>query len=37
MVSVREKYAKPLIGHFKKAGTTPKQKVVEFRVFRVEI
>ena len=27
---------KPLIGHFKKAGTTPKQKVVEFRDFRVE-
>jgi large subunit ribosomal protein L3 len=26
---------KPLIGHFKKAGTTPKQKVVEFRDFRV--
>ena len=28
--------SKPLIGHFKKAGTTPKQKVVEFRDFRVE-
>ncbi|MEX2513605.1 MAG: 50S ribosomal protein L3 [Cyclobacteriaceae bacterium] len=27
---------KPLIGHFKKAGTTPKQKVVEFRDFRIE-
>lgn len=27
---------KPLIGHFKKAGTTPKRKVVEFRDFRVE-
>ncbi len=27
---------KPLIGHFKKAGTTPKHKVVEFRDFRVE-
>jgi large subunit ribosomal protein L3 len=27
---------KPLIGHFKKAGTTPKQKVVEFRDVRVE-
>jgi large subunit ribosomal protein L3 len=27
---------KPLIGHFKKAGTSPKQKVVEFRDFRVE-
>jgi len=26
---------KPLVGHFKKAGTTPKQKVVEFRDFRV--
>jgi large subunit ribosomal protein L3 len=27
---------KPLMGHFKKAGTTPKMKVVEFRDFRVE-
>lgn len=27
---------KPLMGHFKKAGTTPKRKVVEFRDFRVE-
>jgi large subunit ribosomal protein L3 len=27
---------KPLMGHFKKAGTTPKWKVVEFRDFRVE-
>ena len=27
---------KPLLGHFKKAGTTPKRKVVEFRDFRVE-
>jgi large subunit ribosomal protein L3 len=28
--------SKPLMGHFKKAGTTPKRKVVEFRDFRVE-
>lgn len=27
---------KALIGHFKKANTTPKRKVVEFRDFRVE-
>ena len=27
---------KPLVGHFKKAGTTPKRKVVEFRDFRTE-
>lgn len=27
---------KPLLGHFKKAGTSPKRKVVEFRDFRVE-
>ena len=27
---------KALMGHFKKAGTTPKRKVVEFRDFRVE-
>lgn len=27
---------RPLMGHFKKAGTTPKRKVVEFRDFRVE-
>ncbi len=27
---------KALIGHFKKANTTPKKKVVEFRDFRVE-
>lgn len=26
---------KPLIGHFKKAGTTPKRKVVEFRDYEV--
>jgi large subunit ribosomal protein L3 len=25
-----------MIGHFKKAGTTPKQKVVEFKEFEVE-
>ncbi len=25
--------SKPLVGHFKKAGTTPKQKVVEFKEF----
>ena len=28
--------SRPLIGHFKKAGTTPKQKVVEFKEFVVE-
>ena len=28
---------KPLIGHFKKAGTTPKQKVVEFRDFNGQV
>ncbi|HHL52573.1 MAG TPA: 50S ribosomal protein L3 [Flammeovirgaceae bacterium] len=27
---------KPLIGHFAKAGTTPKKEVVEFRDFKVE-
>ena len=27
---------KALMGHFKKAGTTPKRKVVEFRDFRME-
>ena len=27
---------KALLGHFKKAGTTPKKEVVEFRDFRVE-
>ncbi len=27
---------KPLIGHFKKAGTTPKRKVVEFRDYDFE-
>lgn len=33
----KEKHtSKPLMGHFKKAGTTPKRKVVEFRDFRVE-
>ena len=26
---------KPLIGHFKKAGTTPKRKVIEFRDYEV--
>ncbi|MCF0057546.1 MULTISPECIES: 50S ribosomal protein L3 [unclassified Dyadobacter] len=26
----------PLIGHFKKAGTTPKHKLVEFKEFEVE-
>jgi len=25
--------SKPLIGHFKKAGTTPKSKIVEFKTF----
>ncbi|QRR02312.1 50S ribosomal protein L3 [Dyadobacter sandarakinus] len=28
--------SQPLIGHFKKAGTTPKQKLVEFKEFDVE-
>jgi len=28
--------AKPLVGHFKKANTTPKKEVVEFRDFRKE-
>jgi large subunit ribosomal protein L3 len=28
--------SKPLIGHFKKANTTPKRAVVEFRDFRAE-
>ena len=28
--------SQPMIGHFKKAGTTPKQKVVEFKEFEVE-
>ncbi len=28
--------SKPLVGHFKKAGTTPKKKIAEFRDFRVE-
>jgi large subunit ribosomal protein L3 len=27
---------KPMMGHFTKAGTTPKRRVVEFRNFRVE-
>jgi large subunit ribosomal protein L3 len=27
---------KPLVGHFKKAGTTPKRKIAEFRDFRAE-
>lgn len=27
--------SKPMMGHFKKAGTTPKRKVVEFRDFDV--
>ncbi|TDB68814.1 50S ribosomal protein L3 [Arundinibacter roseus] len=26
----------PMLGHFKKAGTTPKQKVVEFKYFEVD-
>lgn len=34
----REKLvSKPLLGHFKKAGTTPKRKVVEFRGFADEL
>src|SRR5688500_12767706 len=28
--------SKALIGHFKKAGTTPKRKVVEFKYFEKE-
>jgi len=28
---------KPLLGHFQKAGTTPKQKVVEFKHFEKEL
>ncbi|NBP69118.1 MAG: 50S ribosomal protein L3, partial [Cytophagia bacterium] len=28
--------SKPLLGHFKKANTTPKRDVVEFRDFRKE-
>jgi len=28
--------SQPLIGHFKKANTTPKQKLVEFKEFEVE-
>lgn len=39
-LSFREKKekntAKPLVGHFKKANTTPKKDVVEFRDFRKE-
>ncbi|NNE55172.1 MAG: 50S ribosomal protein L3 [Flavobacteriales bacterium] len=35
---VREKLvSKPLKGHFKKAGTTPKRKVVEFKKFQQEL
>jgi large subunit ribosomal protein L3 len=29
--------SKPLIGHFKKAGVTPKRKVVEFKEFDQEV
>ncbi|HEY5691993.1 MAG TPA: 50S ribosomal protein L3 [Cyclobacteriaceae bacterium] len=33
----KEKHAtKPMIGHFKKAGTTPKKFLAEFRDFRAE-
>jgi len=33
----KEKHTtKPLIGHFKKANTTPKREIAEFRNFRVE-
>ncbi|GAB3322114.1 50S ribosomal protein L3 [Larkinella ripae] len=28
---------KPLLGHFKKAGTTPKRKLVEFKTFEKEL
>jgi len=37
MVSVREKYAKTIIGLLKKAVQRQSQKVVEFRDFRVEL
>lgn len=29
--------SKPLLGHFKKAGTTPKRKLVEFKTFEKEL
>ncbi len=32
----RKKTTKALKGHFPKANTTPKKKVVEFRNFRIE-
>jgi len=36
--SMREKNSsKPLIGHFKKANTQPKRKVVEFKPFATEV
>jgi large subunit ribosomal protein L3 len=28
---------KPLLGHFKKANTTPKRKLVEFRTFETQV
>ncbi|MDD2594475.1 MAG: 50S ribosomal protein L3 [Bacteroidales bacterium] len=34
---IKEKHAsKPLKGHFEKAGTTPKRKLVEFKTFDME-
>lgn len=34
----KEKHTtKPLLGHFKKAGTTPKRKLVEFRDFSIPV
>ena len=34
----KEKHTtKPLMGHFRKAGTTPKRKLVEFRSFDTEL
>jgi large subunit ribosomal protein L3 len=34
----KEKHTtQPLMGHFKKAGTTPKRKLVEFKEFEVEL
>ncbi|MGD1843206.1 MAG: 50S ribosomal protein L3 [Thermonemataceae bacterium] len=35
---IKEKNAtKPMLGHFKKAGTTPKRKLVEFKNFEKEL
>jgi large subunit ribosomal protein L3 len=32
----RKNTPKPLVGHFKKANTSPKKSIVEFRDFRAE-